>query len=87
MVVENASTQFHVRRYGQGRFHKETCHVPVETTLIVEVNGLEITSLACTPTHLEALAWDFYFLPVRSGALKILNHLIWRNMSGSSGSR
>lgn len=61
MVMENALTQLDVRRYSQGRFHGETCHVPVETTLIVEVNGFETASLPCTASHLEALALGFLF--------------------------
>ncbi len=61
MVMENASTQLDVCRYSQGGFHRETCHVPVETTLIVEVNGFEIASLACTPSHCEALTLGFLF--------------------------
>ena len=61
MVIENALTQIEVRRYSQGRFHTETCHVPVETTLIVEVDGIETVSLPCTPSHLEALAMGFLF--------------------------
>ncbi|NDY71229.1 formate dehydrogenase accessory sulfurtransferase FdhD [Desulfobacter hydrogenophilus] len=61
MVIENESTQFDVRRYSQGRFHKETCHVSVDITLIVEVNGFEIASLLCTPSHIEALARGFLF--------------------------
>jgi FdhD protein len=61
MVMENASTQLDVRRYSQGRFHRETCYVPVETTLIIEVNGFEIVSLPCTASHLEALALGFLF--------------------------
>jgi len=61
MVMENESTQLDVRRYGQGRFHRETCHVPVETTLIVEVNGFKTASLLCTPSHLEALTLGFLF--------------------------
>nr|WP_321399198.1 formate dehydrogenase accessory sulfurtransferase FdhD [uncultured Desulfobacter sp.] len=61
MVIENALTQLDVRRYSQGRFHRETCHVPVETTLIVEVNGFETASLPCTPSHLDALALGFLF--------------------------
>nr|WP_320192634.1 formate dehydrogenase accessory sulfurtransferase FdhD [uncultured Desulfobacter sp.] len=61
MVIENESTQFDVRRYSQGRFHRENCHVPVEITLIVEVNGFEIASLLCTPSHMEALVRGFLF--------------------------
>nr|WP_319491566.1 formate dehydrogenase accessory sulfurtransferase FdhD [uncultured Desulfobacter sp.] len=61
MVMENALTQMEVRRYSKGRFHTETCHVPVETTLIVEVDGLETASLPCTPSHLDALALGFLF--------------------------
>ena len=61
MAIENALTQLDVRRYSRGRFHSETCHVPVETTLIIEVNGFETASLPCTPAYLDALALGFLF--------------------------
>ncbi|WP_320043025.1 formate dehydrogenase accessory sulfurtransferase FdhD [uncultured Desulfobacter sp.] len=61
MVIENALTQLDVHRYSHGRFHRETCHVPVETNLIIEMNGFEIVCLPCTPAHLEALTLGFLF--------------------------
>ncbi|MCG8549354.1 MAG: formate dehydrogenase accessory sulfurtransferase FdhD [Desulfobacterales bacterium] len=61
MVMKNKSTRMDVCRYSQGRFYRETCHVPVETTLIVKVNGFQIASLPCTPSHLEVLALGFLF--------------------------
>ena len=52
---------FTITRYRDNKLFAEDTRVAVEVPLTFEVNGREIATLLCTPSHLEAFAHGFLF--------------------------
>ena len=50
-----------ITRYRNDRLIKEDTHVAAEVPLTFQVNGREIATLMCTPSHLKAYAYGFLF--------------------------
>ena len=50
-----------ITRYRNDRLVEEDTHVAAEVPLTFEVNGREIATLMCTPSHLKAYAYGFLF--------------------------
>ena len=50
-----------ITRYRTGNLTQEETHVAVEVPLTFVINGQEIATLMCTPSHLEAYTYGFLF--------------------------
>lgn len=52
---------FTITRFKDNSLSEEDTHVSSEVPLTFEVNGREIATLMCTPSHLKAFAYGFLF--------------------------
>ncbi len=50
---------FTITRFKDNALSEENTHVAAEVPLTFEVNGREIVTLMCTPSHLKAFAYGF----------------------------
>ena len=50
-----------ITRYRDGGFHKEEGPVTLEIPLTFVINGREMATLMCTPSHLKAFTYGFLF--------------------------